>query len=269
EAQRKLQEIRQHFTRPPDQSLLLWLYECWFAGANTKVFLNSSAARHLGDLSWDLAVDSAIARGTGTVSLWTRLVASVREVYTADEVMVYRDRWNTRLEGVHYLTELTMMDILYWNSRNAGYLDNPDKAYCTARIWEAFTKSAPPFFAKALSLIAWKRNLKVVKLKAFIWDYRRNSSLSPDSYVEIQPKRYAASSDDPCTICHEELSRNTCELECGHEFHRECIRPWLQEHSSTCPICRDYAVLPTDVPERPAWNNSKRYKGKAWKRAVF
>ncbi|XP_027763744.1 E3 ubiquitin-protein ligase TTC3 [Empidonax traillii] len=63
-----------------------------------------------------------------------------------------------------------------------------------------------------------------------------------------------ASSEDPCTICHDELSRDSCELECGHHFHRECIRTWLKEHSSTCPICRVHALLPEDFPELPAWN---------------
>ncbi|XP_010281056.1 PREDICTED: E3 ubiquitin-protein ligase TTC3, partial [Phaethon lepturus] len=65
---------------------------------------------------------------------------------------------------------------------------------------------------------------------------------------------YAASSDDPCTICHDELSRDSCELECGHRFHRECIRTWLKQHSSTCPICRVHALLPEDFPELPARN---------------
>ncbi|NWV87809.1 DZIP3 ligase, partial [Machaerirhynchus nigripectus] len=270
ESQYKLQDIRQRFTRPPDQSLLFWLYECWFFGAGTDVFLNSYEARQLGSLSRDVAVDRGIGRRMGTLSLWRRLVASVREAYTMDEVMVYRDRWNTKLEGVHYLTELAMADILYGNTRNMQYLDDPDKAYCTWGIWEAFLKSAPPFYAKALSSLTWHRDLKVLKLQAYVWDYRlKPSPLPQDSCVEIQPKEYAAPGDDPCTICHEELSRNTCELECGHEFHRECIRTWLLEHSSTCPICRDYAVLPADVPERPAWNNSKRYKAKAWKRSVF
>ncbi|NXY06971.1 DZIP3 ligase, partial [Pteruthius melanotis] len=269
-SQHKLQEIRQRFTRLPHQSLLLWLYECWFAGANGDVFLNSYEARQLGSLSRDVAIDRGIRRGAGTLSLWRRLVASMRETYSASEVMVYRDRWNTRLEGVRYLTELTMVDILYGNTRNTQYLDDPDEAYCTWYIWKAFKKSAPLFYAKALSSITWDTDLKVQKLKAYIWDYRvKPPSLPQDSYVETQPKECAASSDDPCTICHEELSRNTCELECGHEFHRECIRPWLQEHSSTCPICRDYAVLPADVPERPARNNSKHYKAKAWRRSVF
>ncbi|NWW24344.1 DZIP3 ligase, partial [Falcunculus frontatus] len=270
ESQLKLQDIRERFARLPDQSLLLWLYACWFAGANVDIFLNSYEARQLGSLSRDAAIDRGIGRRTGTLSLWRRLVASVRETYTADEVIVYQDRWNTKVEGVLYLTELTLVDILYGNTRNARYLDDPDEAYVTWRIWEAFTKSAPPFYAKALSAITWHRDLKVDRLRAYVWDYSlKLSSLPRDSSVEIQPKEHAASGDDPCTICHEELSENTCELECGHEFHRECIRTWLQEHSSTCPICRDYAVLPTDVPKRPAWNNSKRYKAKAWKRSAF
>ncbi|NXG05360.1 DZIP3 ligase, partial [Sakesphorus luctuosus] len=66
----------------------------------------------------------------------------------------------------------------------------------------------------------------------------------------------AACSEDPCTICHDELSRDSCELECGHHFHRECIRTWLKEHSSTCPICRVHALLPEDFPELPAWNKN-------------
>ncbi|XP_032867219.2 E3 ubiquitin-protein ligase TTC3 isoform X3 [Tyto alba] len=65
---------------------------------------------------------------------------------------------------------------------------------------------------------------------------------------------YTASSDDPCTICHDELSRDSCKLDCGHHFHRECIRTWLKQHSSTCPICRGHALLPEDFPELPARN---------------
>ncbi|NXQ59681.1 DZIP3 ligase, partial [Anthoscopus minutus] len=271
-SQRKLQEIRQNFTRLPDQSLLLWLYECWFAGASVTVFLDSYEAKQLGSLSRDMAIDRGIGRRAGTHSLWMRLVSSVREAYTADELLVYRDRWNTRLEGVQYLTELTMVDILFGNTRNNQYIYDLDRAYCTLHIWETFTKSASPLYAKALSSITWNRALKVIELKAFIWDYRLKPSSPPQnslSYVEIRPKEYAASSDDPCTICHEELGRNSCELECGHEFHRKCIKTWLQEHSSTCPICRDYAVLPADVPEYPARNNSKHFKAKPWNRSVF
>ncbi|NXE76773.1 TTC3 ligase, partial [Cochlearius cochlearius] len=85
-------------------------------------------------------------------------------------------------------------------------------------------------------------------------------NLQPWGNVGATPKSkwkkldYTASSDDPCTICHDDLSRDSCELECGHHFHRECIRTWLKQHSSTCPICRVHALLPEDFPELPARN---------------
>ena len=42
-----------------------------------------------------------------------------------------------------------------------------------------------------------------------------------------------------CTICQEKYSRNeqVNKLPCGHLFHKECLEPWLQTHS-TCPVCR-------------------------------
>ncbi|NXX34280.1 DZIP3 ligase, partial [Nicator chloris] len=272
DSQCKLEEIRQIFSRGPGQPILLWLYTCWCYGAAVNVFLYGYEAKQLGSLSGDVAIDRGIGADIGPLSLWMRLVSSVRKAHTKDELLVCRDRWNTAMEGVRYLAELTMADILFGNTQNSQYLYNPEGAYCTWPIWQAFTKSAPPLYAKALSLITWKRDLKVKQLHAYIWDCTPTPSSPPQdrfSHAETQPKEYSASSDDPCTICHEELDRNSCELACGHEFHGECIRMWLQEHSSTCPICRDYAVLPADVPARPAWNNSKHYKAKHRKRSVF
>jgi protein-arginine kinase activator protein McsA len=49
-----------------------------------------------------------------------------------------------------------------------------------------------------------------------------------------------------CTVCFDEFeigSTASC-LPCKHQFHKECISPWLSEHN-TCPICR--FSLPTEV----------------------
>ncbi|NWZ81376.1 DZIP3 ligase, partial [Poecile atricapillus] len=80
----------------------------------------------------------------------------------------------------------------------------------------------------------------------------RNAGAAPKA--KWKKKDDAASGEDPCAICHDELSRDCCELECGHHFHRKCIQRWLKQHSSTCPICRVHALLPEDFPELPAWN---------------
>ncbi|XP_030316378.1 E3 ubiquitin-protein ligase TTC3 [Calypte anna] len=63
------------------------------------------------------------------------------------------------------------------------------------------------------------------------------------------------SSDDTCAICcDDELKTDSCELECGHLFHRICIRKWITQQSSTCPVCRAHALLPEEFPELPVRN---------------
>ncbi|XP_056252841.1 E3 ubiquitin-protein ligase TTC3 isoform X1 [Seriola aureovittata] len=58
----------------------------------------------------------------------------------------------------------------------------------------------------------------------------------------------ALNMEDPCIICHDDMSPDDiCVLECRHSFHKECIKSWLKEQS-TCPTCRDHALLPEDFP---------------------
>ncbi|NXO39644.1 DZIP3 ligase, partial [Locustella ochotensis] len=270
DSQDKLQEIRRHFTRTPDLSILLWLYFCWCSGADVDVFLDRQEAKRLRRLSYVAAIDSRIGRRAGTLTLWTRLAWSVREAYGARGLPPHRRGWSTKLQGVEYLTELTMADVLFGKSRNRSFLHDPDAAFCTWRIWQEFTASAPPHYAEELASITWRRDLKVQKVQTYVWNF--TASPPPQhglSYVGMQREECAASRGGPCSSCREELGRNWCELECGHEFHRECLRTGLQQRSSTCPICRDYAVLPADVPGRPARNNSRRHKAKPWKRSFF
>ncbi|XP_022537132.2 E3 ubiquitin-protein ligase TTC3 isoform X2 [Astyanax mexicanus] len=61
----------------------------------------------------------------------------------------------------------------------------------------------------------------------------------------------ALNMEDPCIICHEDMAtEDLCVLECRHSFHRECIKSWLREQS-TCPTCREHALLPEDFPMLP------------------
>ena len=40
-----------------------------------------------------------------------------------------------------------------------------------------------------------------------------------------------------CSICYEELTKNSVILICKHVYHKECIDKWLLDHT-TCPQCR-------------------------------
>ena len=45
-----------------------------------------------------------------------------------------------------------------------------------------------------------------------------------------------------CAVCMQEFGPEEQEplkvLRCEHAFHTDCIRPWLCEEASTCPVCR-------------------------------
>ncbi|KAA8586527.1 hypothetical protein FQN60_000363 [Etheostoma spectabile] len=72
-------------------------------------------------------------------------------------------------------------------------------------------------------------------------------------WQSLGPPQRAIQSDalnveDPCIICHEDMSPDDiCVLVCRHSFHDECIRSWLKEQS-TCPTCREHALLHDDFP---------------------
>jgi len=45
-----------------------------------------------------------------------------------------------------------------------------------------------------------------------------------------------------CALCHEHMARTEpiTKLECGHEFHKECIEKSLGAGFNSCPLCRTH-----------------------------
>ncbi|KAK5263306.1 hypothetical protein LTR40_014695, partial [Exophiala xenobiotica] len=57
-------------------------------------------------------------------------------------------------------------------------------------------------------------------------------------------KRYTGRQVE-CVVCLEEYvdgESQVMSLPCGHEFHAECITPWLVTRRRTCPICKGDVV---------------------------
>lgn len=62
-----------------------------------------------------------------------------------------------------------------------------------------------------------------------------------------------------CVVCLEEYIDGVSQvmsLPCGHEFHAECITPWLTTRRRTCPICKGDVVrsLARGIPSSPRYD---------------
>ncbi|KAK1301224.1 hypothetical protein QJS10_CPB13g00351 [Acorus calamus] len=51
---------------------------------------------------------------------------------------------------------------------------------------------------------------------------------------------------EPCCVCQEEYTNgeDMGTLNCGHDFHTDCIKKWLM-HKNLCPICKTTALVTT------------------------
>ncbi|XP_028056439.1 probable E3 ubiquitin-protein ligase HIP1 [Camellia sinensis] len=76
------------------------------------------------------------------------------------------------------------------------------------------------------------------------------SGLSVDSILGgVKQHRYQSMKlgvpveEEPCCICQEEYDdgEKLGKLDCGHEFHFDCIKQWLMQKNS-CPICKRTAL---------------------------
>ncbi|NXW79217.1 RNF43 ligase, partial [Hirundo rustica] len=67
----------------------------------------------------------------------------------------------------------------------------------------------------------------------------------------------SCSSAPVCAICLEEFSegQELRIISCSHEFHRECVDPWLQQHH-TCPLCM-FNILARDSGDQAMATSSR------------
>jgi len=58
-----------------------------------------------------------------------------------------------------------------------------------------------------------------------------------------------ALADSCCAVCQDNYKEGdtVCKLPCGHEYHKDCVHPWLERHC-TCPVCR-HEVGESQQPE--------------------
>ncbi|KAF9286047.1 E3 ubiquitin-protein ligase rnf13 [Mortierella alpina] len=77
-----------------------------------------------------------------------------------------------------------------------------------------------------------------------------NSNASPSPAVVPPASHVDEVTADTCAVCLDEFEKGEeiRTLPCHHEFHCECIDPWLTRKSSTCPLCK-YDCVPQSMEE--------------------
>jgi len=65
-----------------------------------------------------------------------------------------------------------------------------------------------------------------------------------------------------CSICLENLNKETFKLSCDHSFHTSCIIEWFRFGNESCPGCRDISVniYPRCVPLKTLISECKKSK---------
>ncbi|KAI8577333.1 hypothetical protein K450DRAFT_252665 [Umbelopsis ramanniana AG] len=82
--------------------------------------------------------------------------------------------------------------------------------------------------------------------------------VSPPNVNVLNSTNIAQSQPDAmCVICLDDFDKGekVRRLPCGHEFHCECIDPWLTVKSASCPLCKHDCSL--SVPRTESNENSQ------------
>ncbi|GAB0209498.1 hypothetical protein GRJ2_003415500 [Grus japonensis] len=128
---RELRDMRKDFSCLPGEHIITWLLRCWDNGASS-LELEGREAKQLGSLSREGGIDKAIGKKAQALSLWRRLLSSVRERYPFSEDDVCQPGKRTTMErGIQYLRELAMWEMVYYDPDNAQLPTDPDEVQCT------------------------------------------------------------------------------------------------------------------------------------------
>ena len=76
------------------------------------------------------------------------------------------------------------------------------------------------------------------RLSSFTNTVPQGTDTSGPSAASLEKKvRASSSQEDTCIICIDDSDDERSTLQCGHRFHTECVKPWM-ERWQTCPLCR-------------------------------
>ncbi|TRZ05978.1 hypothetical protein HGM15179_021129 [Zosterops borbonicus] len=150
----KLVELRREFTCQANESLLTWLLQIRNAMANDTV-LDGSEARQLGSLSWGVVIDQGFGKRQEPLSLWQRLLSSVRERHLCKEDLhVQQGQWNMMEQGIRCLRELAVSEIVF--SQDKGFPKSPDGVQYASQMRLKFAQLGSEIYSCYLARLQWR-----------------------------------------------------------------------------------------------------------------
>ncbi|RMC17971.1 hypothetical protein DUI87_04845 [Hirundo rustica rustica] len=150
----ELCDLQREFTRQTNESFLTWLLRIWDAAANDTI-LDGSEARQLGSLSRDVVIDQGIGRTQQTLSLWQRLLTSVRDRYLyKEDLQGHQGKWSTMEQGIRCLRELAVLEIIF--SEDERFPKSPDDVQCTSQMWLRFARLGSEMYSHYLAMLQWR-----------------------------------------------------------------------------------------------------------------
>ncbi|RMD44385.1 hypothetical protein DV735_g680, partial [Chaetothyriales sp. CBS 134920] len=144
---------------------------------------------------------------------------------------IRRRRWRAPKSVVDRLPVRTYHTMSATSSTTSSQASSPDHSHSTSPTLQAVNNRSRPRSHTTTALLG----------------------SSPDSILSLgstpptekagskaRPKRFHGRQVE-CVVCLEEYvdgESRVMSLPCGHEFHAECITPWLVNRRRTCPICK-------------------------------
>ncbi|RMC13547.1 hypothetical protein DUI87_08623 [Hirundo rustica rustica] len=139
-----------------------WLLQVWDL-MGTGVQLDSGEARNLGPLTQDSGVNQGFIREPGPLSLWERLLMSVRERSVHRDRMQehqHRMRWKTLEEGIQQPREVAVLEVLF--GRSGQHDNDPNKVRCTGQMLWNLATLGPSQYATFIATVNADNNRETV-----------------------------------------------------------------------------------------------------------
>ncbi|KAJ6659139.1 hypothetical protein lerEdw1_019442 [Lerista edwardsae] len=139
--------------------------------------------------------------------------------------------------GLRATAKITYQAVLLENVVNQQFFP---RWGVTLTLWSTCGLSRGGLYGEWQGVICTGENGSRVQLDLKQHIAQRLSALKTRRYHPGKAARAWAHDIDSCAICLDRFHKNQClrVLPCLHEFHRDCVDPWLLLQQ-TCPLCKD------------------------------